>query len=95
MTAAATETALAPRQRASRKASAKKASTKKTKKAAAAPVDMKGIFKNKATGRFEITIFWGAYKTPEEAAAARAYALQCKAAYKGGLRATTDFGKRA
>lgn len=71
------------------RAAAKKPATKsaapkkaaKPKKAAPA-VDMMGIYTNKATGKFEVTIFWGGYKTAAEAAAARAHALQCKAAYK-------------
>ena len=53
-----------------------------TKKAKAAKLDTTGIYKNKANGKFEITVFWGSYQTVEEAAKARAYALQAKATYK-------------
>lgn len=76
-------TAAAPTTEAPARKRVAKVAAKKVKKAAKAKaVDTTGIYLNKSSGKHEITIFWGAYATVEEAAAARAYALQAKATYK-------------
>lgn len=65
---------------AKKKAKAKKVAA--AKKAAAPATMPKGVYLNKANGKYEVSIFWGGYSTVAEAVKARAYALEAKTTYK-------------